>query len=229
MLFGKCKSNVVVQIKINNVLIERVKECRFLGVILSQNMSWKPQINSIRCKVAKNIAIMGRCRYLFDQQTLFILYCSLILPYFNYCSEVWGNTYNTHLQILYRLQKKAIRVVHNVGHSDHTNGLFLKSNTLKLVDLIKLKSLLMIYKAKKNQLPRNIQQLFANRDDKYNLRGTQNLKVQRTRTTLKGQCISRRGVNLWNHLDADLKEATSLQQFKRHKRSVLERYASDMY
>lgn len=172
---------------------------------------------------------MSKCRFLLDEKTLLILYSSLILPYISYCSEVWGNTYNSHVQILYRLQKRAIRVVHNVGYRDHTNALFLKSKTLKLDDLIKFKSLQIIYRAKENLLPSNIQQLFASRDCRYNLRGVHNLKVQYNRTTLKSQCITRKGVNLWNSLHDDIKSATCLENFKRqYKRGVFKRYAYDM-
>lgn len=230
--FGKTLSDTQIQIMIDTVPIERVNEYTFLGVIISYNLSWRPQIKKVRDKVSKNVAIMAKCRYLLNQKALFILYCSLILPHINYCLEVWGNTYSSHLQILYRLQKKAIRIVHSVGYREHTNPLFLKSGILKLDDLIKLKSTLLVYNARKHQLPRNIQALFAEREgmSKYNLRRPLNLKVQGGRTSRKRQCASQLGVNLWNSLDDDIKTAASIQKFKgEFKRRVLEKYAYDQF
>ena len=168
---------------------------------------------------------MGKCRYLLDQQALLILYYSLILPYLSYCTEIWGNTYSSHLETVFKLQKKAIRIVHNVDFRDHTNTLFIKSNLLKLEDLIKLKVLLIVFKARANQLPSNIQQLFTNREGGYNLRGTLHFKVQCVRTTLRSQCVTRRGVNLWNDLKDELKSAVNLHQFKKqYKISILTQY-----
>lgn len=38
----------------------RVKEVTFLGVILDENLSWKPHISHIACKISKSIGIIGR-------------------------------------------------------------------------------------------------------------------------------------------------------------------------
>lgn len=113
--------------------------------------------------------------------------------------------------------------MHNVEFMGHTNTLFIKSNLLKLEDLIKLKVLLIVFKA--NQLPSNIQQLFINREGGYNLRGTLNFKVQCVRTTLRSQCVTRRGVNLCNDLQDELKSAVNFHQFKKqYKISILTQY-----
>lgn len=140
---------------------------------------------------------MNKCIHLLDHKSLLNLYGSFISPYMDYCSEIWGNTYNSHLVTVFRLQKNGIRIVCKVGQNEYTNLLFLNSNILKFEDLLKLKSLIM-YKARKKQLPGDIQKLFTETEGGYNLRGMLNFKVQHVRTTLKSQCITRRGVNLWN-------------------------------
>ncbi len=121
MLFGNWKTDIQLQIKIDNINIERMYETEFLGVILDHKISWKSQICHIQSKMARSIAAMGKSRHTLDHKTLHILYCSLVLPCLNYCVEVWGNTYNSSLYILHILQKKAIRIVHNVGYGEHTN------------------------------------------------------------------------------------------------------------
>ena len=88
----------------------------FLGVIIDHKFSWKPHINHIRAKLAKNIGILGKTRQALNYSSLYTLYCTLITPYLNYCVEVWGNTYRTNLQPICIMQKKAIRIVNNVGY-----------------------------------------------------------------------------------------------------------------
>ena len=36
---------------------------------------------------------------------MYILYCSLFLPYLTYCAEIWGNTYLTNINGIFFLQK----------------------------------------------------------------------------------------------------------------------------
>lgn len=91
------------------------------------------------------------------------MYNSLILPYLTYCVEVWGNSYKSNTELIYKLQKKAIRFVHNVGYKEYTNPLFLKSHIIKFSELVKLKTAQIAYKARNNQLPENIQNMFSDR------------------------------------------------------------------
>ena len=35
-----------------------------------------------------------------------MLYCSICVPYINYCSEIWGNTYATNVECIMVLQKR---------------------------------------------------------------------------------------------------------------------------
>jgi len=92
---------------------------------------------------------------------------------------------------------------------------------------MKLKVLLIVFKARTNQLPNNIQQLFTNRESVYNLQGTLNFKVQLARTTLRSQCVTQTGVNLWNGLKDELKNAVNFHLFKKQfKVSILTQHAT---
>ena len=59
MLFTRKRTDVHdINIEINNITISRVKNVKFLGVILDEKMSWKDHINYISKKISKCIAIM---------------------------------------------------------------------------------------------------------------------------------------------------------------------------
>ena len=72
----------------------RIKEVTFLGVILDENLSWKPHISHIACKISKSIGIIGRSSPCLTKLALKTLYYSLVYPYFQYCIIVWGSTYH---------------------------------------------------------------------------------------------------------------------------------------
>jgi len=56
---------------------------------------------------------------------------------------------------------------------------------LKFTDLVYVQTAQIMYKAKNNLLPANIQQLFFNREGRYNIRGQCNFKQLCNRITLK--------------------------------------------
>ena len=149
----------------------------------------------------------------------------MVLPYLNYCVEVWGNTYHNSLKSLIILQKRAIRIIHNTGYLEHTNSLFLQSKALKLLDLVEFQKGVIMFKARNNLLPGNIQKVFSEREGGYDLRGKSNFKIPSFRTTRKSFCLSVSGTKLWNTLSNELKQCPNIFQFKNmFKETIFQRY-----
>ena len=135
-----------------------------------------------------------------ENNHLYMLYCSLILPYLSYACEIWGNTYKSPLNTLMLLQKKAIRNVAKASYLDHTHPLFVQHNCLKFLDIVKLKTLIIIYKAKNNMLPNNLQKMFTTIKEihSYGTRSSRkgNFNVKYCKTKRKLMSISIIGVKL---------------------------------
>ena len=229
MFFGQKRNTIPVQVIIDNISIERVHQNVFLGVVIDEKISWKPHISYLRTKVAKCVGIMKRASPALNHKALLILYRSLVMPYLNYCSEVWGNCSRTNLQPLVVLQKRAIRVVNGARYCDHTNPLFSKTFDLKLFDLVDFKTAQIMFRAFRNCLPENIQKLFQHRDQHHthDLRGRNLLYQPKVRTTAKSFCISVQGVKLWNGLSEDQRSCMNIYQFNREfKRNVIVTYCN---
>lgn len=228
MIFSNFKIENQVNIQVDGVAIERVFENKFLGVIIDEKINWKPHIKYTQTKLSRSISVLSKAKHWLDYESLHLLYCSLVLPYLNYCSEVWGNTYKSSIHAITILQKRAIRIIHRAGYRDHTNILFLNSNLLKFIDIIALKTALIMYKAWNNQLPENIQVMFSDREGVYNLRRELNFKTPSARTTLKSFCISVCGVKLWNSINVETRRCSSVITFKkRYKECIFMRYRDD--
>ena len=65
----------------NNSSITRVRATKFLGVIIDEKLTWKDHISLVRSKSSNTFGILYRIRHLLNRSALFILYCSLFLPY----------------------------------------------------------------------------------------------------------------------------------------------------
>lgn len=140
-------------------------------MIIDEKISWKSQIKHVQTKMSRCIAVLNKAKHALDHKSLRTLYCTLVLPYLIYCVEVWGNNYMTTIHPLLILQKKAIRIIHGAGYRDHTNSLFLQSKLIKFKDMVDFHTAQILFKAKNNLLPENIQTLFTGREGGYNLRG----------------------------------------------------------
>ena len=62
MVFGKCRLNTEVMIKIDGVAINRVQENKFLGVIIDDRLSWKQHITHVKYKVSRSIAVINKAK-----------------------------------------------------------------------------------------------------------------------------------------------------------------------
>ena len=73
---------------INNVNVSQVQSTKFLGIIIDEQINWKPQILAVRCKLSKTVSIMYKASKLINPEGMFTLYHSLFMPYLCYCNEV---------------------------------------------------------------------------------------------------------------------------------------------
>uniref|UniRef100_A0A672FF89 Reverse transcriptase domain-containing protein n=1 Tax=Salarias fasciatus TaxID=181472 RepID=A0A672FF89_SALFA len=228
MLFNNKKEKVKVKLEIDGVEIHRVRETKFLGVMIDDDLKWKSHINYTKGKIGKAISVLHRVKFFLNSCALLTLYNTMILPYLMYCVEVWGTTCKTYLQTIFILQKRAIRIITNSHYREPSNPLFIKLKVLKFPDIVDLSILKIMYKAKWNLLPVNLQNIFEIRTRRYNLKGTDVFKKPRFRTKIKERNIVVKGVNLWDALKQEIKECKTIITFKKHiKNSILEKYVNE--
>ena len=138
-------------LKINNLDIELVDSFNFLGVMIDKNLSWREHIQRISLKISRTIGIMSRLKNVLPSDVLRVIYCSLILPYINYCILAWG--FSLHISRIETLQKKSVRIIDKAFFLEHTDKIFKKYKLLKIDDIIKLKCLVFFYRFKNNSSP----------------------------------------------------------------------------
>ena len=65
MFFSNRKKilNQNMNIKIDGIIVNRVKNCKFLGVIIDENLTWMRHTNLVTSKISKNIGVMHKLSY----------------------------------------------------------------------------------------------------------------------------------------------------------------------
>ena len=149
---------------INGSVISEVASTKFLGVIIDSHLTWKPHIDYVSKKIAKNIGIIIKARKIFDKDTLLTLYYSFIFPYFNYCIHLWGSTFQSYLRKLELLHKRVIRIIAGVNRREHSRPLFNDLRILTLNDLYAYNIGLLMYKYHHGWLPTVLDLFIKNRD-----------------------------------------------------------------
>jgi hypothetical protein len=136
-------------IKLNNNKIERVSEFKFLGIYIDDKLSWNNHVNYIGKKLSKVIGILKRMKSVLPQAILVQLYNSLFLSQIMYSISVWG----FKSRKLFKLQKRAVRIIHNAKYNAHTDPLFKNIDALKIKDVFHLSLLKLFFKYKNDNLP----------------------------------------------------------------------------
>ena len=209
---SRAKSSI--RIKINNIELEEVKETKFLGVTIDNNLHWKSQIQDIKVKISKIVGVIHKVKKQMDRESLKQIYMSLMYPHLLYCSSVWGGAYQTCLQDLFVTQKKAVRAITNSQKYEHTNPLFHQYNLLKLQDIISMQTLLFVYNAI-TTCPLSIDYRYVSRSIETRRSQAMDLLLPRCRTSHAQQSVLVRGVKLWNKLPINAKKANSKATFKK--------------
>ena len=131
MLFHNPQRRVVQEmyprITIDGNEIEKVEEFNFLGIIINSHCNWNNHIATLSKKISKNIGLLSKLRYILSKHCLKLIYFALIQSYLNYGILLWG----FEAQKLFRLQKKAIRIITKSNFLAHTDPLFKKRKNPK--------------------------------------------------------------------------------------------------
>ena len=145
--------DLALNIKINNVPIERVNNFNFLGVSLDENLNWNSHLDIICTKISRSVALFYKLKHFLPLYILRTLYNSLVLPHLTYGILAWGMA----SERLFKFQKKAVRAITNSKYNAHTDPIFKALNLLKLSDLYKVSVQKFYFLHCHNRLPSYLQ------------------------------------------------------------------------
>ena len=59
--------------------------------MIDENLTWKKHIDAILKTISRNAGMLTKFKHFVRENILYILYCTLILPYINYGIIIWGS------------------------------------------------------------------------------------------------------------------------------------------
>ena len=96
----------------------------------------KAHLQYIKNTISKSIGVIYKLRPYLDKATLKNLYFTFVYPYLIYCVEVWGNSCDTHLEPIIKMQKRCIRTITFSCYFEQTQPLFKELEILSFRKLV---------------------------------------------------------------------------------------------
>ena len=149
-------------LSINGVCLTQASECKFLGIIIDESLSWKKHILRINSKISRALFAIKQVKFSLPKDSLRTLYFSLIHPHLIYGLLAWGSANNTLIRKTVTIQKRALRTIHNARYNSHTDPLFKQSGIIKVSDQYQLEVMLFMHDYFHNKLrPRSSLSIIA--------------------------------------------------------------------
>ena len=108
--------------------------------------------------MSQSNGVLWKLKAYLTSKLLFMVYNSLIIPYFTYYNLIWSNAFASRLNKLVVLQKKATSIIGKAEYLAHTDPLLKQFGLLKIDDIGQQQICVFVYKFIRQELPAN----FAN-------------------------------------------------------------------
>ena len=207
-------NNPMVQVRNQN--LTGVNNTKFVGIIIDNKLKWLDHITFVKNKISKSIGIINKIRKFLNKKTLRNLYYTFVYPYLIYCIEIWGNTHDSYLSPLIKLQKKSVRIITFSHYLEHSVPLFKQLDILNFKALVTQRISLLMYKIHMGNVPLPICNLFIinNLHHNYNTRQKNDLYTQIRKKENSYKLFSFHGINIWNHISKKIPIDVSYACFK---------------
>jgi len=111
------KTKIIFPYSLHGHPLEEVTSAKYLGVTLSDDMSWTKHIDSISSKANSKLGFLKRNLKIKDQKLKATAYKAIVRPSLEYCSTVWDPHTQVQARTLEKVQRRAARWVTGRYHN----------------------------------------------------------------------------------------------------------------
>jgi hypothetical protein len=222
MLFkpkGKKEPENLGKITIKETEIKRVPNARYLGITIDEKMSFKEQFNNLNKKLKETVNALIAVRESLNYRAKIQLYHSFFESHLKYAAVTYFDKLNkTQVEILNKLQKKAIRLVFNAKMRCHTGKLLKLAEITPIDKIYKCETLKFVFKYRneltKNEQPRALSEIFNQETKKRKTRQSNNKTNIQIKKGYKKDQAAYSLIKTWNDAENDLKNSGNLWSLK---------------
>ena len=204
----KKHSPIIFDYKLHNIKLKTTKNAKYLGLLISDDLTWTKHINQTTAKGNNTLKFIKRNIQTHNTKIKETAYKTYVRPLLEYSSSVWDPWQNKYIKQLEMVQHRAARYILNDYASTSSVTTMLKNLGLpSLQTRRKISSLVMLYKIQSGQvritLPPYITPSIRNR-----------LSIPYSRINAHLYSFFPRTARLWNNLPPDLTNCPDLETFR---------------
>lgn len=201
---------------VNNQKIAEVKTTKYLGVIIDDNLTFKENAIQTIKKVASKINVISRLGNSVTPYTKCTIYKSITAPHYDYCSTVMINYTQNHIDILQKLQNRAMRIILGVNKYTRIDLMLDTLGWMSIRQRLKYNTLVLVHKMINKLTPMYLQKHIKRNGEmnNYYTRNGSMLKINYTRTHTAEKTITYKGFQWYNELPYAIRSEKTLERFK---------------
>ena len=160
-----------------------------------------------------------------------LIYYALVYPYALYGNLIWGNTYKSRVQRLWKVQEKIIRLMTFKSYLEHTEPIFKELgilNIFQINDNLTAMFMFMFRCYHLENLPEVFENYFVtnNQIRQHDTRNASKLHKVSKRTNYAKYTLRNKGIDVWNELEPKFKDIKNLYIFKKQiKQRIMKTHA----
>jgi hypothetical protein len=191
-------------LKMDGQEITQTTEFDFLGLSITSTLDWSKHISKIANKISQTIGTMSRIKRYVPTVALKSIYNSLVLSRLYYCILLWGFDSSR----LFKLQKRAVRIICRSKYNAHTDPLFQDLALLKIKDIFAVQCATFFFKFNDKTLPGYFSIFFQTNENihSHHTRNRASLHLFQYRFKSTGKCIKFHIPNYINNLPNAVRE-----------------------
>lgn len=197
--------------------LDKVKEIKYLGVIIDENLNFKSHFKYIMNKMSKKVYFLRRISNCLNMSTKVLLYKSLISPHIDFCSTVLFNLNQNEIQTLQVIQNKAMRIILKCNKYTPINIMLEVLHFMSVKQRILFRTLDMIFKMKNKLTPDYLRNKikFVRDVHTYNTRNVNDFFIDTPQSNRLAKTLFYKGLTVFNQLPDNIKQCNNYLKFKK--------------
>ena len=198
--------------------LENVTSQKYLGLIISSDLSWSNHINHIVSKAKKLIGVMKMLQYKLSRRSLEIVYISYVRPILEYGDVVWGGCTASDAELLEGVQLAAARAVTGATRCTSNSKLYSEIGWETLSKRREKHRLKLFYKMFHGHAPAHLCNLIpenVSSRNPYNVRSKGNISEPKYKLNLYGNSFIPSTIRHWNRLPSAIRNSEDVDTFQR--------------
>lgn len=207
-----------INICFNNNKLELVTEIKYLGFIISNDLSLKNHFVYVQKKISKKLFFFSRVSQFLSVATNITVYKTIIQPHFDYCASILNFLDNNSIAILQKLQNRGMRIILKCNRFTPIKSMLNVLEWLSVKQRLKYFTLVFVFKILNGLCPSYFCNYIVYNYQIHNhlTRSNNHLHIERKNSIKFMHTLFADGFREYNLLPNKIKESISLNVFKKH-------------